>query len=277
MKKTYLLTPGPTPIPESVLAAMSLPIVHHRTPAFMAVFQEVQTGLKAVFQTQQDVLLLASTGTGAMDATVNNLFEKDETVIALNTGKFGARWSKIARAYGVNVVEVSAEAGDCIELAAVELALQSHPNVKGILFQASETSTGVKLPVQQICALAKKYNVLAVCDAITACGVFYLPMDAWNIDVLITGSQKAFMLPPGLSMMALSETAWAKQAITKNPRFYFDLARERKALSTHQTAWTPAISLIVGLRESLKLIHEEGLQEVFKRHGRLARATRAGK
>ena len=168
------------------------------------------------------------------------------------------------------------EAGDCIDLGVLEETIKKHPKISGVLFQASETSTGVKLPVQKICEIARAHGALAVCDAITACGVFSLPMDSWGIDVLITGSQKAFMIPPGLAMIALSQKAWEKQNKTCSTRFYFDLAKEKKALEKDQTAWTPAISLIVGLRESLKLILEEGLPQVYARHARLAQATRAG-
>lgn len=276
MRKVYLLTPGPTPIPEPVLAAMSQPIIHHRTPAFIEIFKEVQAGLKEVFQTKQDILLLTASGSGGMDATVSNLFRKGDKVITINAGKFGERWGKIAKAYGLNPIEIKLESGDSLEPSQLEATVKAHSDAKAVLFQASETSTGVKHPVQEITRIVKAANMLAVCDAITACGVFDLPMDAWGIDVLITGSQKAFMIPPGLAMIALSEKAWAANATADLPRFYFDLAKERKGIATNQTAWTPAISIIVGLRESLRMIHEEGLQNVFKRHEMLARATRAG-
>jgi aspartate aminotransferase-like enzyme len=158
----------------------------------------------------------------------------------------------------------------------VEAAIKDHKDAKGILFQASETSTGVMLPTQEICKLAKANNMLSICDAITACGVFDLPMDDWNIDALITGSQKALMIPPGLAMIALSDRAWTANETADLPRFYFDLAREKKAHLKNQTAWTPAISLIQGLQESLRLIREEGLHDMFKRHELLAKATRNG-
>lgn len=276
MQKTYLLTPGPTPIPETVLAAMSLPILHHRTPAFMEIFKEVQGGLKKVFQTQQDVLVLAATGTGGMDATVCNLFRKGDTAITVNAGKFGERWTKICQAYGLKAVEIRMESGEALDPELLRKTVQANPTARAVLFQASETSTGVMHPVQEIVGIAKSAGMLSVCDAITACGVFDLPMDAWGIDVLITGAQKAFMIPPGLAMLALSERAWAANQTSDLPRFYFDLAKERKGIATHQTAWTAAISLFVGLRESLRIIHEEGLQNVFKRHALLAQATRAG-
>jgi aspartate aminotransferase-like enzyme len=276
MRKIYLMTPGPTPIPESVLAAMSLPIIHHRTPAFIEIFKEVQAGLKLVFQTRQEVLLLTASGSGGMEAAVTNLFRKGDKVITVNIGKFGERWTKISKSYGLNPVEIKLEPGDSIDPAQLEQVVAQNKDAKAVLFQASETSTGVMNPVEAITRIAKSAGMLAVCDAITACGVFELKMDEWGIDVLITGSQKAFMIPPGLAMIALSDKAWAANAQSDLPKFYFDLAKERKGIETNQTAWTPAITVIVGLRESLRLIHEEGLQNVYKRHTMLARATREG-
>lgn len=276
IKKNYMLSPGPTPVPEAVVSAFAQPIVHHRTTSFMKVFADVKAGLKKLFQTEQDVMILAATGTGAMDAAISNLFNKGDTVITLNCGKFGERWTKIAKAYELKPVELKYEAGEAAKVSDIEAAIQSNPGVKAILFQASETSTGVMNPTQEICALAQKHGVLTVCDAITACGVFDLPMDAWGIDALITGSQKALMIPPGLAFIALSNRAWAANENSKLPHFYFNLKKEREALASDQTAWTPAISLIQGLQVSLKMIHEEGLQNVFKRHELLAQATRAG-
>lgn len=275
MKKTYLLTPGPTPVPESVLSVMSRPIIHHRTPPFETLFQDVRNGLKFLFQTKQDVLILAASGTGAMEAAVTNLFKKGDTVITINGGKFGERWTKLAKTYGLNPIEIKLASGDAVEPAQLETTIKANPTARAILFQASETSTGVRMPTQEICKLAKAANMITVCDAITACGVFDLPMDEWGIDVLITGSQKALMIPPGLAMIALSDRAWAMTETSDIPRFYFDLARERKGLPKNATAWTPAISLIIGLQESLKMIRDEGLHNTFKRHDLLARATRA--
>lgn len=268
------MTPGPTSIPESISSLFARPIIHHRTPAFEAVFKEVKTQLQYLFQTQQDVLILSCSGTGAMDAAVSNLFKKGDTVITINAGKFGERWTQIAKAYGLNPVEILLEPGESVEAKQVEEVILKHPNARAILFQASETSTGVQLPTREICQLSKAAQMISVCDAITACGVFELPMDEWGIDVLITGSQKALMIPPGLAMIALSEKAWAMTETSDLPHFYFDLAKERKGLPKNQTAWTPAISLIQGLQESLRMIQEEGLENVYKRHDLLARATR---
>lgn len=275
MKKTYLLTPGPTAIPEAVLSDFSRPILHHRTPQFQAVFREVEDGLKHLFQTSQDVMILSSSGTGAMEAAVSNLFCKGDEVITLNGGKFGERWTKIAKAYGLKPIEIRVEAGEAVELTALEDKVRSHPNAKAVLFQASETSTGVEMPTEGICKIARKAGMLSVCDGITACGVFPVPMDAWGIDVLMTGSQKALMIPPGLAFIAFSENAWASQSRSDLPRFYFDLAKERKLISKHQTAWTPAISLIQGLQSSLRLMREEGFENIYQRHALLARATRS--
>lgn len=275
MRKTYLLTPGPTAIPEPVLAALSQPIVHHRTPAFQAVFDRVENDLKYLFQTRQDVLMLTATGTGAMEAAVTNLFRRGDQVITVNGGKFGERWTKIAKAHGLNPVEIKLEPGDSLEPAQLTRTVRSHPDARAVLFQASETSTGARMPTREICQIAGAAGMLSVCDAITALGVFDLPMDEWGIDVLITGSQKALMIPPGLAFIALSDRAWKASESCDLPHFYFDLNKEREGLATSQTAWTPAISLIQGLEVSLRMLREEGLQNVFKRHELLARATRA--
>lgn len=276
MKKTYLLTPGPTAIPDTVSSVFARPVIHHRTPAFQTLFDEVSSGLKYLFQTRQEVILLAATGTGAMDAAVTNVFKKNDKVIVINGGKFGERWTQIAQVYSLQPIEIKLENGEAIEVQQLEETLRNHADAHGILFQASETSTGVRMPTQEICKLARAVGMLTVCDAITACGVFNLPMDEWGIDVLITGSQKALMIPPGLAMIALSEKAWTASESSDLPKFYFDLGKEKKNLAKNQTSWTPAISLIQGLQESLRLIREEGLHNVFKRHDLLARATRNG-
>ncbi|MBC7386422.1 MAG: alanine--glyoxylate aminotransferase family protein [Cryobacterium sp.] len=274
MMKNYLLAPGPTPVPERVAAILGMPIPHHRTPGFEKVFSEVRAGLKWVFQTEQEVIMLTCTGTGAMEAAVSNLFKRGQKVITVNTGKFGERWTKVAQSYELAVLEIKLPPGLPFDPAILEEVCAANPDAEAILFQASETSTGSRMPVSDIVGLAKKYKMLSVCDAITALGVFDLPMDAWGIDVLITGSQKAMMIPPGLAFIALSETAWKKTAESDLPKFYFNLAKEKKAHLTNQTAWTPAISLIMGLHESLKMMKEEGLEKLFKRHELLALATR---
>lgn len=275
MKKNRLLTPGPTQIPGEVSSIFAQPIIHHRTPLFESIFSEVRKGLKYLYQTQQEVLLLTATGTGAMDAAVSNIFKQNDSVIVINGGKFGERWLKIAKSYALSPIEIRLSPGDAIEIPQLAQIVADNPHSKAILFQASETSTGVSMPSREICKLAQDSGMLSICDGITACGITPLPMDEWGIDVLITGSQKALMIPPGLSMIALSEKAWSYSECCNIPHFYFDLKKEKKFQLKNQTSWTPAISLIQGLNQSLKLIEEEGLPQLYKRHERLAKATRA--
>jgi aspartate aminotransferase-like enzyme len=273
--KKYLLAPGPTPVPSEVLLAMAQPVIHHRTPQFEAIFAEVQDGLRRLFQTRQDVLMLAASGTGAMEAAVTNTTSPGDRVLVVNGGKFGERWGKIAAAYGLAVTELKVEWGKAVEPAQVERALRAQPDTRLVLMQASETSTTALHPVPPIAKITRERDTLLVVDGITAVGVLDLPMDALGIDILITGSQKALMLPPGLAFLALSERAWQAAAAARTPRFYFDLRRERDNQAKHTTAWTPAISLIFGAQVALQMLLAEGLDAVFARHDRLARATRA--
>ena len=275
MIKQYLLSPGPTPIPNEVQLAMAQTMIHHRTPEFAVVLEEARQGLKTLFGTENDVIILASSGTGAMEAAVTNLFSPEEKVIVVNGGKFGERWLRICRAYRLDVVEIKVEWGTAVEVSAVEQALQAHPDTKGVLIQASETSTTTLHPVREIAALTRDGGPLLLVDGVTAVGVVSVPMDDWGIDVLVTGSQKALMLPPGLAFIGLSERAWQRTAETASPRFYFDLNSERKGQAKGSTAYTPAVSLVFGLCAALKLMLKEGLERVYARHDRMARATRA--
>jgi aspartate aminotransferase-like enzyme len=273
--KQYLLAPGPTPVPPRVLLAMAEPIIHHRTPQFSALFAEVRERLQALFQTQQDVLVLAASGTGAMEAAVTNCFASGDQVVVVNGGKFGERWLKLAKNFGLEPIEIKVEWGRPVRPDQIEDALKAHPAARGVLVQGSETSTTAVHPVRELAAITRERDALLVVDGITAVGVYDLPMDAWGIDVLITGSQKALMLPPGLAVMALSERAWKRVQPSDPRRFYFDLPRERSNQAKNTTAWTPAISLVGGLHTALGMMLEEGLPQVFARHERLARATRA--
>lgn len=275
MKKRYLLAPGPTPVPESALLAMAAPMIHHRTPQFSAIFREAADLLKYVFKTKEDVLILASSGTGAMEGSVVNLFSPGDEVIVVNGGKFGERWGKISEAYGLKAHWITVEWGKAVDPAAVKKVMDENPRVKAVMVQASETSTTVAHPVKELAALTKGKDCLLIVDGITGVGVFDLPMDDWGIDVLVSGSQKAFMLPPGLAFVALSEKAWKFQETAKCPKFYFDFKKERKNLKDNTTAYTPAVSLITGLLDVLKGIKADGIDNVFARHDRLARATRA--
>ncbi len=210
-----------------------------------------------------------------MEASVAGLFSPGDSVIVVNGGKFGERWTKISKTYGLSVEEILLERGKSVGLQELENRILANPNVKAVLFQASETSTGALMPVKGIVDLCKRHGMLSVCDGITAVGILNLPMDEWGIDVLITGSQKALMLPPGLSFLAMSDRAWKAVEASRSPKYYFDLLRERKMQEKQQTAWTPGISLIHGGVESLGMLRKEGLSSLFERHEKLARCTRA--
>ncbi len=277
--KQYLLSPGPTAVPERVLLRMAHPMIHHRTPQFSAIFRETKAMLEQVFQTENDALMLASSGSGAMEAAVTNLCSPGDTIIYVNGGKFGERWGKIAERHGVNAVEIRVDWGKAVDPAEVRAALEKHPEARGVFVQASETSTTTEHPVREIAEITRDLpECVTVVDAITALGVIDMPMDAWGLDVVVSGSQKAFMLPPGLAMIALSDKAWRLVEKATCPRFYFDLATERKnqRKGKDTTAWTPAASLIIGLNEVLKMMFEEGLENLYARHTLLAEATRAG-
>ena len=276
MKKTYLLAPGPTPVPETVNLEMAAPMVHHRTPQFSKIFAEAAENAKYLFQTQQDVLILASTGTGGMEICITNLFSPGDKVLVVNSGKFGERWGKISESYGLAPIWLNVEWGQAVDPAEVKAMLDKDRDIRAILVQASETSTTVSHPIEALSKLTRdRDDILLVVDGITGVGVFPLPMDEWGIDAMVTGSQKALELPPGLALVALSEKAWKFADQSQCPHFYFDLKKERKNLGNQTTAYTPAVSLVIGLRAVLKSIKEEGLENVHKRHNRLARATRA--
>ncbi len=276
MKKTYLLAPGPTPVPPDTLLAMARPVIHHREPEFKPIFEACRRDLKYLYQTERDVLILAASGTGAMEASVSNFLRCGDRALFVNGGKFGERWGKILRAYGCEGVEIKVEWGQAVDPQAIRAALDADPSIRAVYVQASETSTAVCHPVQEIAAITRERpGVLLVVDGITAVGVFDLPMDAWGIDVLVTGSQKALMLPPGLAFIAWSAKAESFLSQSDLPRFYFDLKAEAKKQQDNQTAWTPAVSLVVGLQDVLAKVRAETREGVFARTGRLARATRA--
>jgi aspartate aminotransferase-like enzyme len=277
MLKRYLLAPGPTPVPAEALLAMAQPIIHHRTPQFSAIFRAAAEGSRKLFGTSQPVMMLAATGTGAMEASITNTLCRGDRVIVVNGGKFGERWAEISETYGLRVTTIDVEWGRAVEAGAVATALDAHPDARAVLVQASETSTSVLHPIAEIARLTRDRDCLLLVDGITAVGVIDLPMDELGIDVLVTGSQKALMLPPGLALVALSEKAWRFQQKSDLPCYYFDLAKERKNLEQDTSAYTPAISMIVGLNAVYELIEENGgLAEVYRRHELCARATREG-
>jgi len=275
--KRYLLAPGPTQIPPEVLLKMAEPMIHHRNPMFETVVDEVRENLKHLFGTQNEVLMFSSSGTGAMEGAVTNMLSPGDKAIVVRSGKFGERWAEICSAYGVTCVNIDLPWGDVLDPGAIKAALEENPDAKAVYTQATETSTGTVFPTKEIAAIVRDYSgTLMVVDGITGVGVFSLPMDEWGIDILIGGSQKALMLPPGLAFAGVSDKAWEFNKGSKIPRFYFNWAKERDNLKKNQTNFTPAISLIVGLRESLKILREEGLENVYRRSEALARATREG-
>jgi aspartate aminotransferase-like enzyme len=274
--KEYLLTAGPTPVPERVLLAMARPVLYHRAPAFTACLKEVQEGLKWLLQTKQLPLVLAGSGTVGMDAAVSNFLRTGDKAVVIRGGKFGERWGKICQAFGIECVFIDVEWGKGVDPKAVADALDKNPGVRAVYATASETSTATKHDVEAVAKIVKaKDDVILCVDAITAVGVYDVPMDKWGIDVLVVGSQKALMLPPGLAVVAISEKAWKANERANLPRFYNDLMRERKSQEKGETAFTPAVSLVVGLHEALQMLKEETLEGVFNRHDRLAKATRA--
>lgn len=276
MKKPYLLAPGPTPVPPDSLLAMARPIIHHRHPEYEQLFAEVRGGLKDLFQTEGEVLIFTSSGTGGMEAAVVNTLSRGDKALVIRGGKFGERWGEICQAYGVEVVPIDVEWGKAVEPERVAEALEKEPSIRAVFATHSETSTGVLHDIQAVAKLVRETSAILVVDAITSLGVTELPVDAWGLDVVVAGSQKALMLPPGLAFCAVSEKAWAFVEHSKLPKFYFDFKETRKSQEKNQSPFTPAVSLVVALKESLRLIMAEGLEAVFTRHDRLARATRAG-
>ncbi len=274
--KRYLFTPGPVPVAPKILLTQAQPMTHHRLPEFSDILREIRENLKYLFQTTNEVYFFASSGTGAMESAIVNLFSPGDKVIVVEAGKFGERWRELARTYGLEPIVIKLEWGKAVKPEMVETALKNNPDVKGILIQACETSTGVKHPVKEIAELTRERECVIVIDAITALGVYPLPMDEWGLDVVITGSQKALSLPPGLSFISFSKKAQMFVERSKLPKYYFDLTREKKAYQKDTTAFTPAVSLLLALREMLRRIREIGLARLFEHHRVLSEACRAG-
>lgn len=275
MRKNYLLTPGPTPLPPEVCAAQAKPIIHHRTPQFQAILKEVNEGLKYVFQTSGDVFILTSSGTGAMEAAVVNLLSPGDTVITVQGGKFGERWTEICKSYAINTEVIDVEWGKAVEPKEIENRLKKNPKIKAVFTTLCETSTGVTCDIEAIGAVVKNSPAVLVVDAISGLGAIDLKTDAWSADVCVSGSQKGLMLPPGLAFISVSKKAWDKVKESKCPKYYFDLKAAKAALDKTDTPFTPAISLVIALAEALKMMRQDGLENVFSRHRKMAEATRA--
>lgn len=273
--KYSLLAPGPVNLHPEVRKALALPMIHHRTPEFDKILKKVLAGIKGVFQTTQDVYLLTSTGSGGMEALLVNVLSPGDKVIAINSGKFGERWAEMAKAYGAEVISIDVPWGKAVDLRIVEGTLKNHPDARAVLCQACETSTAVAHPIEALGKIIAGYpETLFLVDAITALGAYPLPMDAWNIDGLVAGSQKAFMLPTGMTFVSLSEKAWKFAEKATTPRFYFDLRKERKANQAGETFYSSNVAIIRALDVVLEMIQKQGLQELFKSIHRKAEFTR---
>ena len=275
IKKQRLLTPGPTPLYPKALQAMLGADIHHRTKDFRTVYTSVLADLKTVLGTAHDVLILASSGTGAMEASVTNCFSPGDRVIVCSAGVFGERWVALTRAFALEPVILTAPYGSVVDPSAVAAALAANSGVKGVFVQASESSTGAAHDVRAMGEIIRGTPALFIVDAITGVGTMPLEIDAWGLDFVISGSQKAFMLPPGLALLAISPKAWERMESSTLPRYYFDLRRERKASVKGESAWTPAIALILGLAEVLKYIRSLGMDQLVENAQHLAAATRA--
>ena len=272
-EKRYLMTPGPTPAPPQVLAALSAPVIHHRARDYRELFEELLSRLAEVFQTRHDVLVYTCSGTGGMESAIANLCSPGERVLVVSAGYFGERFGEIARSYGCDVQDLRYGWGETPTAADLRSRIdETAPSV--VLLTHSETSTGVVCDVQGLAAAAG--DALVVCDAISSLGAVPLETDAWGVDVVVSGSQKALMTPPGVAVVSVSESAWEKASTASLPRYYFDWERVRAAQAKFDAAFTPAVSLVGGLNVALGLILEEGLESVYERHLRLGRACREG-
>jgi len=275
IQKQRLLTPGPTPLYPKALQAMIGAEIHHRTQDFRDLYLSVLADLKTVLDTTNDVLILASSGTGAMEASITNCFSPGDRVIVCSAGKFGERWVELTQAYNLNPLVLSAPYGSVVDPATLAKALAANPDAKAVFVQASESSTGAAHDIRAMGEIVKATPALFIVDAITGIGTMPLDIEAWGLDFVIGGSQKAFMLPPGLAFISVSPKAWAKMESAKLPRYYFDLRREKKNAAKGESSWTPATSLILGLAEVLKYIQTLGMNELINNAQQLAAATRA--
>ncbi|MFZ5634240.1 MAG: pyridoxal-phosphate-dependent aminotransferase family protein [Bacillota bacterium] len=272
--KQYLMIPGPTPVPPAVAAAMSRPVIGHRTDDFAAMHKRIVEKLQVVFQTKNDIFVITNSGTGGMEMAVANTVNPGDKVLALVTGNFGERFAKIAREYGADVDEVNFGWGKSVDLKVVEEKL-SAGQYKVVLATQNETSTGVANDIAGIGALVGKTPALLLVDGVSGVGGIEIKMDRWNVDILVTASQKAMMLPPGLAMVAVSQKAWEVVGKNSSPRFYFSLPAAKKSYEKWNTAYTPGVSLFAGLDAALDMMMAEGMDNVYARHKLLARAARA--
>ena len=274
-EKRYLMTPGPTPAPPEVLAAISQPVIHHRGPDYRRLYADVLGRLRQVFRTEHEVLLFGGSGSGGMESAVANLLSPGDPVLVVSSGYFGERWAAIARSYGAELDHLRYAWGEIPMVDDVAARLRER-EAAALLFTHSETSTGVVIDPQQFAAAAGAAHALSVVDAVSSLGAVPLETDGWGLDVVASGAQKALMTPPGLAMVSASPAAWERSANASSPRYYWDWERTRKGQTTLDAPVTPPVSLVAGLDVALRLLLEEGLEAVFERHRRLGRACREG-
>ena len=274
--KTFLMIPGPTPVPESVMMEIAKHPIGHRSSEFSSILKEVYENLKYVFQTKNDVFMFTSSGTGAMCAALENLVNEGDKVLCLSLGNFGNRWAKIAESRGANVEKIEVEAGEVIDPNILRKRLEEDTNkeIKIVTLTHSETSTGAANDVKALCSIIREHGAISVVDGVTSVCAMPCKPDEWGIDVLVSGSQKGFMIPPGLAFLTANERAWKVYERCKHPSFYFDWAAHKKAVEGDTTPFTPAVNLIVGLNQALKMIKEEGIDNMNARHRRHAMALR---
>ncbi|TLU88125.1 MAG: alanine--glyoxylate aminotransferase family protein [Chlorobium sp.] len=276
--KKRLFTPGPTPVPENVMLRMAAPIIHHRNPEFMEILTRVHEDLKYLFRTTQPVVVLSCSGTGGMESAISSIFRQGEKVITVNAGKFGERWGQLVRIFTGNCVEEKVQWGTAIQPERMAELLKEHPDARGVCLTHSETSTGTATDIKTLCALIReKSDALILVDGITAIGAHEFHFDDWGADICITGSQKGLMMPPGLALVAISERAQdiinARSGMTQ---YYLSLKKALKAHAAEDTPFTPAVTLVIGLDEAMQMIKAEGIENIWKRHERLAAACRQG-
>lgn len=263
MKRRYLMTPGPSPVPAVIREALACEIMHHRTEEFIEILKEINEGLKYVFCTKNAVLTFASSGTGAMEAAVTNLFSPKDKVLIIVGGKFGERWVEIAKNFCLDIIQMSVESGNSPAVTGVKKILDENKDIKAVFTTLCETSTATVFDIKGIGALTKDKNILLIVDAISGLGQDELLTDEWGVDVVVSGSQKGFMLPPGLSFISVSEKAKGFMKNSNLPKYYFSLTKALKAYEKNDTPFTPAVSLIVGLKTSINLIKKDGIENMW--------------
>lgn len=277
MQKKYILAPGPTEVPAELLLAGAQPTVHHRTKEFDAMFMEVSNNLKPIFKTKQEVYITVSSGSGAMEAAVTNTLSAGDKAFVVDGGKFGERWGNICKAYGVAAHIEKVEWGKAIDPKVVDAYLKANPDCKAVFTQLSESSTATAMPIKELAAVIKNYpNTIFVVDAISGLGAHDIRMDEWGVDIIVSGSQKALMMPPGLAFISLSDKAWKCYETSKLPKFYFDLKKYKKNLEKSTTPWTMAVNLVYSLKWALDTINKDGIDKVLGNCEKLATALRAG-